>query len=234
VKSGLVTRNVADAMDCPKIKRQEMKTWTSEDARRCLEVARDDRFFTLFPAAITTGTREGKLFGLHWQDVAPVVGTATIQQILHKAEKDRDFGHPKTERNRRRVGLLTDLVAALRVHKAAQNEEKLILGPGYRDYGLVSCVPGGAPISASNLLKRHFLPLIETAKVPQIRFHDLRHSRASLLLADGVHPKVVSERLGHASIAITLDTYSHVLPDLQTEVVAGLQRRLFAGVATAR
>jgi len=231
VKWGLVARNVAEAVNPPKIKRQEMKTWTPEDVQRFLAAARDDRFYALFLAAITTGMRQGELLGLRWQDVDLAAGVATVQQTLHKAGREPVFGRPKTERSRRRVVLLPELVAALRAHKAAQNEERLLLGTAYRDYGLVFAGEGGAALSASNLLKRHFRPVIERAGVPPLRFHDLRHTHASLLLADGVHPKVVSERLGHASVSTTLDVYSHVLPDLQKDAVAGLQRRLFAAEA---
>jgi len=228
VKEGLVARNVSDAADPPRIKRGEMKTWSTEEAQRFLIATRESRSYALFLAAITTGMREAELLGLRWQDIDLVTGSATIQQTLHRAGATPVFGRPKTERSRRQVALLPEFVSALRSHRIGQLAERLAAGSAYRDYGLVFTVPGGAPISPSNLLKREFLPLIEAAKVPKIRFHDLRHTHATMLLADGANPKVVSERLGHASIGITLDTYSHVLPEMQREVVAGLQKRLFA------
>lgn len=179
-------------------------------------------------AATLTGMRQDELLGLRWRDLDLDAGVTTIQQTLHRAGTEPVFGQPKTERSRRRHVLLPELVAALRVHKAARNEEKPLLGPAYRDHGLVFAGEGGTALSALNLIRRHFHPLIAKAGVPRIRFHDLRHSHASLLLADDVHPKIVSERLGHASIAITLHIYSHVLPDLQKDAVVALQRRLFA------
>jgi integrase len=229
VKQGVIARNVADAVEPPKIKRQGSEVWSVEDVQRFLAHAKENRYYALFLAAITTGMRQGELLGLRWQDVDLDAGIASIRQTMHKAGKNPVFGTPKTDRSRRRVVLLPEPVRALRVLQVAQAADRHEAGETYRDYGLVFTVPGGAPISAANLLKRGFRPLIERADVPTIRFHDLRHSHATLLLRNGVHPKIVSERLGHASITITLDTYSHVLPDMQQEAVAGLQQRLFAG-----
>ena len=109
------------------------------------------------------------------------------------------------------------MVAELRKWKADQNEERLLLGPDYRDYGLVFTIPGGGPVYDNHLRNRVFADLTKQADVPKIRFHDLRHTSASLLLAANIHPKVVSERLEHSSIGITLDVYSHVIPTLQRE-----------------
>ena len=120
------------------------------------------------------------------------------------------------------------MTSALRQHQIAQSAERGDTTDTRVDYGLVFTTPGGAPIHASNLQRRHFFPLITEVGVPRIRFHDLRHRHATLLLPNGVHPKIVSERLGHATVAITLDISSHVLPDMQQDALDGLQRRVFA------
>ncbi len=153
-------------------------------------------------------------------------GALTVQQTLETAGTIPCFGTPKTAKSRRSVPIPPELVAILRGRIAKQNEERLTLGPDYRDYGLVFTVPGGAPINHQNLSSRDFARLTEAAGVPRIRFHDLRHTSASLLLAANVNPKVVSERLGHSSIGITLDVYSHVLPTMQREAANVLGRIL--------
>ena len=124
--------------------------------------------------------------------------------------------------------LLPELVQALRFLQVTQSAERLNAGNNYRDFGLVFTVPGGAPIAASNMYRRHFLPLLAKAGVPRIRFHDLRHTHATLLMVDGVNPKIVAERLGHTGVAITLDLYSHATTAMQQDAVDGLQRRLFS------
>jgi integrase len=164
---------------------------------------------------ITTGMRQGELLGLRWQDVDLAGGTTMVQQTLHRAGANPVFGRPKTERSRRRIVPLPELVSALTLLHVTQSAERVEAGDTWRDYGLVFTVPGGAPISQSNLRKRDLQPLMDKAGVSTIRFHELRHSHATLLLKNGVHPKIVSERLGHASISTTLDIYSHVLPDMQ-------------------
>ena len=130
-----------------------------------------------------------------------------------------EFTEPKTDKGRRRVDLPAFAVAALREHR------KRMLAEGHPG-PLVFCDSEGKPIRKSNLLRRSFFPLLKEAKVPRIRFHDLRHTAATLLLSQGVHPKIVQERLGHSQISLTLDTYSHVLPSMQKEAAAKLDKLL--------
>lgn len=118
-------------------------------------------------------------------------------------------------------------VEALRRHRLEQKKERLLMGPEYQDAGLVFCTVKGTPLEAQNVVNRHFKRLLEKADLPRVRFHDMRHTHASLLLQQGVHPKIVSERLGHSNIGITLDTYSHVLPGMQREAAAKLDALLF-------
>ncbi|MBX6772229.1 MAG: site-specific integrase [Chloroflexi bacterium] len=156
-------------------------------------------------------------------------GSLTVQQTLERAGRHPRFGTPKTARSRRTVPLPAELVALLRAWKAQQNQERLLLGPAYRDYGLVFTLPDGGPIDHHNLSRRDFARLTAQAGLPRIRFHDLRHASATALLAAGTHLKVVSERLGHASISVTGDIYSHVIPTLQREAAATIGRILASG-----
>jgi integrase len=233
VKWGQVGRNVCDATEPPKRRRVEMKTWTPEESGRFLATARaaETRYYALFAAAIYTGLRQGELLGLRWQDVDLDAASLAVQQTLEKAGTAPRFGTPKTAKSRRTVALPGELVTTLRAWKATQNAERLAIGPDYRDYGLVFTIPGGGPINKDNLTSRTFAHLMEQAKVPRIRFHDLRHTSATLLLAANINPKVVSERLGHGTVGITLDIYSHVLPPLQRDAANEIGRILAGATA---
>ncbi|HEX9412260.1 MAG TPA: tyrosine-type recombinase/integrase, partial [Ktedonobacterales bacterium] len=132
----------------------------------------------------------------------------------------------KTDASRRQVALTVAAVTALRQHRTRQLEERLALGGEWDDRGLVFCNLLGRPIEASNLLQREFYPLLKRAGLPHVRFHDLRHTAATLLLLQGIHPKVVSEMLGHSQIGITMNLYSHVLPNMQRDATAAMDRLL--------
>ncbi|HVC35336.1 MAG TPA: site-specific integrase, partial [Chloroflexota bacterium] len=228
VKLGLVARNVCDATEPPKRRRPEMATWTPAECLRFLATAQDNRYHPLFATAIYSGLRQGELLGLRWTDVDLDAGTLTVQQTLEKAGTAPRFGTPKTKKSRRTVPIPAEAVIVLRAWKAEQNQERLLRGPAYRDYGLVFTVAGGAPVSRHNLCRRDFATLTARAGVPRVRFHDLRHTSATLLLAANVNPKVVSERLGHSGIGITMDTYSHVTPTMQRDAANVLGRVLGA------
>src|SRR5262245_45351746 len=185
VKWGLVGRNACGAAEPPKKRHIDLTVWTPAQCQRFLATAResDNRCHPVFAAALFTGMRQGELLGLRWSDVDLGGGAARVQQTLQRAGARPVFGMPKTERSRRRVLLLPELVAALRRIKVAQDEERREAGDAYRDHGLVFAVPDGAPIHASNLQRRRFFPRIEEAGVPKIRFRDLRHSQATLVRA---------------------------------------------------
>lgn len=138
----------------------------------------------------------------------------------------RILGEPKTESSRRLITLAPVSVEALRAHRIKQLKQRLVAGQEWQDNDLVFPSSVGTPMSASNLVNKSFLPLIERAVLPRIRFHDLRHTAATLLLSEGVHPKIVQERLGHSQISLTLDTYSHILPTMQEEAAPKLDRIL--------
>lgn len=226
VKWGLVGRNVADAVEPPKVRRKEMRALTPAEAARLLAVAKDDRLYALYLLAVTTGMRQGELLGLRWQDLDLERATLSVRQALHRVSGKPVFEGPKTERSRRSIALPASVVAALRRHRTQQAREKLMLGQDYDDHGLVFCQPNGRPFDAKNLVQWRFKPLLRKAGLPDTRFHDLRHTCATLMLAEGVHPKIVSERLGHSTVTLTLDTYSHVLPDMQREAAEKLDALL--------
>ena len=191
-----------------------MRVWTEEETRRFLDEAeRTSVHHVLYLTAVAAGMRQGELLGLRWQDLDLDAGVAAVRQICYRGV----FKEPKTPKARRTVALSPLLIEALRRHKARQNENRLRWGSEYHDHGLVFAQDSGKPLDGRDLVQRDFEPCQRRAGVPRIRFHDLRHTHASHLLRAGIHPKVVSERLGHSRVGITMDVYSHVLPGMQEE-----------------
>jgi integrase len=220
VKWGYVMRNVADAVDPPRRNKPEMRVWSREEATRVLQVAAGDEYEALWYLALTTGMRRGELLGLRWSDVDLDARTLSVARTLSRGKTSRlEVGEPKTAAGRRRVALPAAAVLRLRRHQTRQKSVWLEVGPAYADRNLVFATPDGRPIHP-NTLARGFTRLVNRAEVGKIRFHDLRHTSATLLLASGEHPKVVQERLGHASISETLDRYSHVSADMQQRAAA--------------
>ncbi len=213
VKWGLVGRNVADAVDPPEVEKKEMQILEQDQLLQFLEVAKASRNYVLYLTAIMTGMRLGEVTGLRWKDVDLSKKAISVRQILKRPGPNPVFAMPKTKKSARKVAISDILAEALRQHKIEQNKEKLLLGSGYEDFGLVFAIPNGHPVNPFNLSRREFKSLLKKAGLPNVRFHDLRHTHATVLFKQNVHPKIVSERLGHSSVGITLDTYSHVLPD---------------------
>ena len=216
---GLVARNAAKGIKAPRPKKKEISPLTPDQARAFLEAARGDRFEALFVLALHCGLREGELLGLRWDDVDLEAGTLRVRRTLSETRDGPIFEPPKNGKGRN-VPLTGASVEALRDHLARQMRE---IGEGYEDRGLVFASRTGKTMSASNVVGRHFRPLLKRAKLARIRLHDLRHTCATLLLIKGVHPKYVQELLGHANISITLDTYSHVIPGMGTQTVAAME-----------
>jgi integrase len=214
VKWHLVPRNVAEAAKPPRPASKEMQALSADEARKLLEVAGDARLEALYVLAIHTGMRQGELLALRWQDVDLENAVASVRRTLTRSGGKVVFGEPKTNKSRRSIRLTPQAVEALRAHLKRQLRDIEILGDRYQDQGLVFTTDTGAPINPSNLRQRSFAPLLKRAGLPHMRFHDLQHTCATLLLSRGVHPKFVQELLGHATIAITLDTYSHVMPSM--------------------
>ena len=220
----LVARNVADLVDAPQPARKEMQPLDTGQVRRFLIAAAEDRFYALYCLAVTTGMRQSELLGLAWVDVdLDRASLAVRQQLVRVQGEGFRLAEPKTGKGRRAITLPPFVVDALRQHRKRQLEERLALGPEWEEQGLVFPNELGKPAERSNLVQRSFQPILEKAGLPRIRFHDLRHTAATLLLSEGTHPKIVQERLGHSTIAITLDVYSHVLPSMQIETASKLE-----------
>lgn len=222
---GLIPRNAAD-VKAPRPAPDEMRPLSESEARAFLDRARGDRFESLYVLAITTGLRRGELLGLRWDDADLERGTLRVGRALVREGGRHTLGETKTKRGRRQVNLTPRTVAALKAHRKRQLEERVKLAGLYEDQGLVFATNAGTPINPENLVKRSFKPLLKKAGLPEIRFHDLRHTCATLLLSRNVHPKIVQEMLGHATIAITLDTYSHVLPGIGDQAAKEMESAL--------
>lgn len=229
VRWGRLPRNVADLADPPSPKSESgagMKTWTAEELRQFLKSVESDRLYPAFLLAATTGMRRGEVLGLRWRDVDLDAGRLEVTQTLLAVRYQMYFSTPKSRRGSRSIALDATTVSALRTHRKAQLEERLRWGPLYQDSGLVFCREDGSPIHPDRFSDL-FAERVKAAGLPRIRLHDLRHTHATLALRAGIHPKVVSERLGHATIAITLDTYSHAIPALEEEAAARIAEVVF-------
>lgn len=223
----LVGRNVADLVDPPRAPHREMQALTAEQCGRFLAAASKERLYALYALALGTGMRQSELLGLRWLDVDLDDGAVTVrQQLTRIPHKGYSFSEPKSARSRRTLALPSFVVAALREHRKRQLEERLIAGSEWRDLGLVFTNAFGAPLEATNLIKRSYAPLLERAGLPRIRFHDLRHTAATLLLSQGENIKLVAEQLGHADVALTLRVYGHVLPHQQRAAATKLDALL--------
>lgn len=179
--------------------------------------------------------RPEEYLGLQWKDVDLSKGIATVQRALvrNRSGGGWTFTQPKTARSRRNIPLPASVVSALVAHKRQQSEERLKAGAAYQNHDLIFASLEGTPLMMRNLLRRHFKPILKRAKISQdMRLYDLRHSCATLLLTANEPPKVVGERLGHASITLTLDTYSHVLPSMQQAASDKLESLLFGKTGT--
>ena len=224
---GLVTRNVADLVDPPRRAHVEMQVLNGDQIKALLEVTQGTRLYALWVLAVTTGMRRGELLALRWKDVdlatASLSVVATLQEVRHRQFM---LAEPKSQRSRRRIALSSLAVEALRQRRLAQREEQVLAGTAWRENDLVFSNALGDFLDANNVVNRTFRPLLQQAGLPKIRFHDLRHSAATLMLSQGVHPKIASEMLGHATVAITLDLYSHVTETMQRDVASAMDRLL--------
>jgi len=224
----LIPRNPADSVKAPTPTPKEMHPLSALEARQLLEAAQGDRLEALYVLAVHTGMRRGELLALKWADVDLDLATVRVRRTLTRGEDGRGYvmGAATKSGKGRHVRLTPRAVEALKRHRARQAKEKLKVGGLYRDQDLVFAGEGGNPINPSNLRNRSFKPLLERAGLPRITFHDLRHTCASLLFQRNVHPKIVQELLGHASVAITLDTYSHMLPGMGSEAANAIGEAL--------
>jgi len=212
----LIPKNIVENVDPPRQTRNKFNVWDEQEIKRFLEVAKDSWYFEVYYLALTTGMRQGELLGLRWRNVD--LEKKRIYVVEQYNLKTQAFEEVKTESSRRNISIDNDTVEVLRKHKKKQAAMRL-KAEFWQDHDLVFCTRNGLPIRHRNLV-RNFKEYIKRAGVPEIRFHDLRHTHATLCLTNGWHPKVVQERLGHSSIQVTLDTYSHVIPSLQDELAS--------------
>ncbi|CAN5195878.1 hypothetical protein BH20ACT5_BH20ACT5_21630 [soil metagenome] len=230
VRWGRLARNPADAADPPRGTSSgspDMVTWSAPELARFLDGARTtDRHWPAYLLLATTGMRRGEALGLRWADLDLTASRAAIRQTVVTVNHEVQLGTPKTAKGRRTVTLDAVTVAALREHRKVQAAERLLVGAGWRDHDLVFCKVDGTPLHPERF-SREFTRRLTRLGLPPIRLHDLRHGWATMALAAGVHPKVVQERLGHASISITLDTYSHVSPALHGEAAETVAALVF-------
>jgi integrase len=221
VRERLLVWNPTDAVDPPRRAHHEMPTLDEDQTLQLLKAAASSRVSIPVLLALTTGMRRGEILALRWKDVDLDAKSLSVQRTLEQAGSSLSFKQPKTRKARRVVALPKIAVRVLRQHRSRQSEHKLLLGKAYEDNDLICPRPDGRPY-APNSFSSTFRKMLRQTTLPPIRFHDLRHTHATLLLRQGIHPKVVSERLGHSTIGITLDIYSHVLPGMQEEAAARL------------
>jgi len=225
IVDGYVARNVADGLDLPRAERPVFATLKREHVSRFLAAARGNFFYALFYTALFTGMRLGELLGLRWCDTDLRLGYISVVRSFYKRGGEREFGEPKSRSSRRRILLSGSLVEVLREHRQEQEANARLLDRPIEDTDLVFAYPGNKPLDPSTVT-HSFGKVLKSAGLRHIRFHDLRHSHAPLLLEAGANPKAVSERLGHSSVAFTLDTYSHVIPTIQQAAAERLDQFL--------
>ncbi len=231
VKWGMLQRNPADSADPPKTARAEMKVWSIDQLRTFLEARAEDRLHGVWYLAAHTGMRRGEVLGLKWSDVDLEGGKLSVQRSLVGVGYEVKVSEPKSGRGRV-IALSASDVEILKAEAAKQLDEQSAAKEAWQDTGYVFTRVDGRAWHPDRVSKL-FGEAVAAAKVAEIRFHDLRHSHASHLLSAAVHPKIVAERLGHSSIAITLDTYSHLIPAMQEDAVARLEALMVASAAKA-
>lgn len=231
VSDGIIMRNPAATVELPKGKMKLFNVWNTEQLQRFLETAKQDQYYIAFELAASTGMRQSEILALRWVDVDFENKTIHVRQTYIEDQKGYQFGDTKSESSTRSIALFPDTVEALREHKRKQAEEKMANRKIYRDHGLVVQTSVGTPVNPRNLM-RNFYRIIKKAGLPPIRFHDLRHTHATILLKNDAHPKIVQERLGHSSINVTLDIYSHVTPNMQEAILANIGSSITGGKNT--
>jgi integrase len=218
LKLELIGRNAASLTVAPKLVRKAFRILSPDEARKLLETVRCHRLEAVFTVALSLGLRMGEILGLRWQDVDLDRATLTVNQAIYRiAGKGLVAAEPKTDRSRRALFLPDVVLRGLKTHRKRQLEERLAAGSYWHDRALVFTSSRGTPLEPRNLF-RAFKKLLGKAELPDVRFHDLRHSTASLLLAQGVPMRAVMELLGHSSISTTADIYSHVMPTMMRDV----------------
>jgi len=225
VRWELLTVNPAAGAQPPRPRHTEALVATGDALRRIVLALAGHPLELPATVAITTGMRRGEILGLRWADLTPDFSSAHIRQTLQATRSGLHYQLPKTHRSRRPVALPTTLAELLRTHRSTQQVRQGLLGDQWQHTGLIVDRGDGGPLNPDTLSStwRRF---VRDHNLPTVRFHDLRHSHATLMLLEGIHPKIVSERLGHSTVSFTLDVYSHLLPDMQSEAAEAMDRVL--------
>lgn len=229
VKWQIIGNNPAKAVTPPRLEKKEVNVLSKEQIHTLLEGTKNKYFHEAVFFAISTGMRRGEIFGLRWSDIDFINQTISIRQTLQRLKGQGLVfkKSAKTDGSRRSLAISGEVIKLLKILKAKQEESRLKLGLYYQDHDLVFSNEDGSPINI-DYLSREFGRLVKKLDIPYVRFHDLRHTHATLLLQQGEHPKIISERLGHSTISITMDIYSHVMPNMQKEATDKLDKFLFS------
>ena len=215
VKHGILIRNVAEAVDAPRPEHKELAILAASDVQLILDACKETPYYVLFFTLAYTGLRRSELLGLRWEDVDLQKSTLSVVRSLHQLRGGKYiFSEPKTKRSRRQIALSPSLAIVLWEHWLKQEHARKLLGKPLESTDLVFSHPDGRPIRPDSVT-RAFPEIAKSVGLRNVRLHDLRHAHATILLQQGVNPKIVQERLGHSSVSTTLDIYSHVLPGLQ-------------------
>lgn len=244
IKWRMLNQNPCELCELPKIVKREMQCFTPEETAIFLEYAKLDRYYAAFVIAIETGMRPEEYLGLQWKDIDFAHSRLSVRRALVVLKGGGfNFTEPKTSQSRRSIPISQSAITTLKAHRREQLEARMKISDIYEDNDLVFPSEIGTPMLHGNLDRRHFKKIIKRANegitktnhkngedkplLRKIRLYDLRHTMATLLLSKGINPKIVSERLGHSSIALTLDTYSHVLPTMQKDATEQIEKLMF-------
>ena len=229
VRQGYLGRNPAELVDPPSPRKKAMRTLTPYEVEVLFDTAKDNHYYPVIYTAVSTGLRQAELLGLRWRDIDLDMLSISVSQVLNKRQGICEFKEPKTSHSRRRVAMTPKLALYLREYRAEREPLCWQLGRPLTLDSLVFANIEGKPLDPS-VLSHDFARIVKRAGLVGVRFHDLRHTFASLMLLRGAKPKVISEALGHASVAFTMDTYSHIIEGMQEDAMALLDEVLPAGV----
>jgi integrase len=225
VRQGCLGRNPCDLVDPPSPKGKSMRTLTQSEVTDLLIAAQDNYYYPVIYTAVSTGLRQAELLGLRWRDIDIASRSISVNRTLYKRRGVCEFIEPKTPHSRRKVSMTSKLAGFLAEYKLERERLYYQIGKTTTLDDLVFATIEGKPLNPPSL-SREFARIVRKAGLENVRFHDLRHTFASLMLQRGVAPKVISEALGHASVAFTMDTYSHILPGMQEDAMAMLDEIL--------
>lgn len=224
VKWQLVQRNVADSVDAPKFRQKEMQTFDEEGMLDYLESVKETEYYAVFYTALFTGMRRSELLALRWSDLDLDLGVISINRTLHHLEdKSFVFQPPKTPKSRRQVPLSPSTSIMLKRHREGQRAARLLIDLPVTEHDLVFCKVDGRPLLPHSVTQA-WRRLVRKAGFPGLRLHDARHTHATLMLEQGVNWKIISERPGHGSVAMTLDLYAHASPGMQQAAAQGFDK----------